>query len=90
MDFSNKFLLLPELDYLIIKYLDPLRDYKNLISVNKDYKNFIENNKLYQELKEFYNDKCKITEIHHFYHMSDFFFLFFFSFFFFLFFSFFF
>ena len=38
--------ILPELNYELIKYLDPYDDYKNLIKVNKYYNNFIINNKL--------------------------------------------
>ena len=45
-------IVLPELNYILIKHLDPWHDYKNLIRVNKYWNEFIANNKLYRELKE--------------------------------------
>ena len=45
-------IVLPELNYLLIKHLDLYLDYKNLRQTNKYYHEFIENIKLYKELRE--------------------------------------
>ena len=42
-----------EMEYLILQYLDPMDDYKNLMLVNKYYKEILESNKLYQDLRLF-------------------------------------
>lgn len=47
----NENILLPELDYKIIKYLDPFNDYEHLCQTNKYYNELIKNNELYKGLK---------------------------------------
>lgn len=46
---DNKILILPELDLIMMTYLDPLKDYNILIRTNKYYYEFIKNNKVYIE-----------------------------------------
>ena len=45
---------IPEIEHIILEYLDPIDDYKNLILVNKYYKNLKENDNLFKELKNFH------------------------------------
>lgn len=57
-------IVLPELNYILLKYLDPYNDYKNLI-INKYYHEIITNNKtdkLYIKFTNMYID-INFTEI---------------------------
>ena len=51
---------LPELNLLLITYLDPWDNYKNINQINKYNNEIIKNNKFYKELKKLY---CEIDEI---------------------------
>ena len=58
-------IVLPEINFILIKYLDLYVDYKNLGEVNKYYNNFIRNNKLYKEFKVFYAKRNPLLAINY-------------------------
>lgn len=45
---------LPEIEEEILKYLDPVCDYKNLVLINKYYHQLSNNNQIFSEYKKFY------------------------------------
>ena len=50
----------PELECLILEHLDPVRDYGNLVKVNRYYYALIGNGKIYKEFREFYATKDEL------------------------------
>ena len=53
----SEYILLPELNYIIIENLDPLKDYRNLLLINKYYYDFIHRHTKYSEFKKFWRRK---------------------------------
>jgi hypothetical protein len=54
---------LPEIEYMIFQYLDPIDDYKNVMLVSKYYFNLLVNNSLHVQLKDYYTSKKFVNHL---------------------------